>query len=91
MALRWSRNFRRAASECFTELSDFIQNLNADVELYRALKTVTEDKIGMKSFTPEQRRMGVLLRNEFERDGIHLSRSDRQRVISCKMTSLTSA
>ncbi|ETO70753.1 hypothetical protein, variant [Phytophthora nicotianae P1976] len=36
----------------------------------------------MKSFTPEQRRMGNLLRNEFERDGIHLSRSDRQRVIS---------
>ncbi|KAG2764254.1 Mitochondrial intermediate peptidase [Phytophthora cactorum] len=77
-----NENFRRTASECFTELSDFIQNLNADVELYRALKTVTEDKIGMKSFTPEQRRMGILLRNEFERDGIHLSRSDRQRVIS---------
>ncbi|KAE9212451.1 Mitochondrial intermediate peptidase [Phytophthora fragariae] len=77
-----NENFRRAASECFTELSDFIQNLNADVELYRALKTVTEDKIGIKGFTPEQRRMGILLRNEFERDGIHLSRSDRQRVIS---------
>ncbi|KAH7482113.1 hypothetical protein KRP22_012345 [Phytophthora ramorum] len=75
-------NFRRAASECFTDLSDFIQNLNADVELYRALKTVTEDKVGMQSFTPEQRRMGILLRNEFERDGIHLPRADRQRVIS---------
>jgi len=56
--------------------------LNADVEMYRALKTVTEDTIGMASFTPEQRRMGLLLRNEFERDGIHLPRADRQRVIS---------
>ncbi|KAF4317303.1 hypothetical protein BBO99_00005333 [Phytophthora kernoviae] len=74
--------FRRAASECFTDLSDFIQNLNADVELYRTLKTVTESADGMANFSPEQKRMGILLRNEFERDGIHLSRTDRQRVIA---------
>ncbi|RLN44239.1 hypothetical protein BBJ29_007802, partial [Phytophthora kernoviae] len=76
------RQFRRAASECFTDLSDFIQNLNADVELYRTLKTVTESTEGMANFSPEQKRMGILLRNEFERDGIHLSRTDRQRVIA---------
>ncbi|CAH0478649.1 unnamed protein product [Peronospora belbahrii] len=77
-----NEKFRLAASECFTDLSNFIQNLNADVELYRSLKMVTEDKVGMESFTPEQKRMGILLRNEFERDGIHLSRADRQRVVS---------
>uniref|UniRef100_A0AAV1UUX5 Peptidase M3A/M3B catalytic domain-containing protein n=1 Tax=Peronospora matthiolae TaxID=2874970 RepID=A0AAV1UUX5_9STRA len=75
-------NFRRAASECYTDLSNFIQTLNTDVELFQSLKTVMEDKIATESFTPEQKRMGTLLRNEFERDGIHLPRADRQRVIS---------
>lgn len=77
-----NESFRQAASECFTELSDFIQNLNADVSLYRSLKSVLENTSEMRSLTSEQRRMGILLRQEFERDGIHLSRSDRQRVIS---------
>ncbi|CEG46451.1 mitochondrial intermediate [Plasmopara halstedii] len=77
-----NENFRQAASECFTDLSDFIQNLNADTNLYQSLKSVTENTITMNSFTPEQRRMGILLRQEFERDGIHLSRSDRKRAIS---------
>ena len=82
MTCPWCREFRRAASACFTDLSNFIQNLNADVDLYRSLITVTEDPIGMKSFTSEQKRMGILLRNEFERDGIHLPHADRQRVVS---------
>uniref|UniRef100_K3X1H8 Peptidase M3A/M3B catalytic domain-containing protein n=1 Tax=Globisporangium ultimum (strain ATCC 200006 / CBS 805.95 / DAOM BR144) TaxID=431595 RepID=K3X1H8_GLOUD len=73
--------YRNAASECFTDLSDFIQNLNADVDLYRALVTVTENAPLMRSFTEEQRRMGILLRKEFERDGIHLSNQGRKQVI----------
>ncbi|RMX69712.1 hypothetical protein DD238_001718 [Peronospora effusa] len=77
-----NEDFRRAASESFTDLSNFIQNLNADVDLYRSLNTVTKDHISMKIFTPEQKRMGILLRNEFERDGIHLPHADRQRVVS---------
>lgn len=36
----------------------------------------------MKSFTFEQKRMGILLRSEFERDGIHLPHADRQQVVS---------
>ncbi|TMW62237.1 hypothetical protein Poli38472_009730 [Pythium oligandrum] len=73
--------YRHAASVCVTELSDFIQNLNADIDLFNALRTVTENKGLMQSFTEEQRRMAVLLRKEFERDGIHLSHIDRRRVI----------
>lgn len=73
--------YRSAASACFTELSDFIQNLNADVDLYNALRAVSENRALMASFTEEQQRMAVLLRKEFERDGIHLSLRDRQRVI----------
>ncbi|TDH72120.1 hypothetical protein CCR75_001239 [Bremia lactucae] len=75
-------DFRRAASKCFTELSDFIQNLNADKNLYKSIKSVTKNKEEMKSFSAEQRRMAILLRSEFERDGIHLSQRDRQRVIA---------
>ncbi|GLE00291.1 hypothetical protein PINS_up009018 [Pythium insidiosum] len=74
--------YRDAASVCFTDLSDFIQNLNADVDLYAALRAVTEDATQMQSFTEEQRRMAVLLRQEFERDGIHLSHGGRRRVIA---------
>lgn len=43
---------------------------------------VTDDVALMRSLTEEQQRMGLLLRKEFERDGIHLSSHDRQRVIS---------
>jgi intermediate peptidase len=75
------RAYRRAASECYTELSDFIQNLNADVELYRALRAVSEDDALMGSFSEERRRMAVLLRKEYERDGIHLPLEGRRRVI----------
>lgn len=75
------RAFRRAAVECYTELSDFIQNLNADVELYRALKAVAADAPHLASFSPEQRRVTLLLRNEYERDGIHLPLEGRRRVI----------
>ncbi|GAB9468332.1 hypothetical protein Gpo141_00005651 [Globisporangium polare] len=75
-------SYRNAASECFTDLSDFIQNLNADVDLYQALFVVTENVPLMKSFTEEQRRMGILLRKEFERDGIHLSYQGRKQVIN---------
>lgn len=77
-----SRSYRRAASQCFTDLSDFIQQINADVDLYEALRIVTDDVALMRSLTEEQQRMGLLLRKEFERDGIHLSTNDRQRVIS---------
>lgn len=75
------RAFRRAASDCYTELSDFIQNLNADVELYRAIRAVSEDEKLMAAASEEQRRMAELLRNEYERDGIHLSSQGRRRVI----------
>ncbi|KAJ0409475.1 hypothetical protein P43SY_002365 [Pythium insidiosum] len=74
--------YREAASACFTDLSDFIQNLNADVDLYAALRALTEDASQMQSFTEEQRRMAVLLRQEFERDGIHLSHGGRRRVVA---------
>lgn len=64
------------------DLSDFIQNLNADVDLYQALFSVTENAPLMRSFTEEQQRMGTLLRKEFERDGIHLSYQGRKQVIN---------
>ncbi|DAZ94936.1 TPA: hypothetical protein N0F65_012653 [Lagenidium giganteum] len=75
-------SYRNAASECFTDLSDFIQNLNTEVELYQALRDVTENSELMATFTEEQKRMAILLRKEFERDGIHLSHYERKRVIA---------
>ncbi|OQR96885.1 mitochondrial intermediate peptidase [Achlya hypogyna] len=65
----------------FEQLSDFIQQLNADVDMYQCLRAVTEDVSLMTTFTEEQQRVAQLLRAEFERDGIHLDADGRQRVI----------
>ena len=72
---RW----RDSASNAFAILSDYIGQLNADTNLYRALTSITSSHI-FHSLSEEQRRFAVLLKAEFERDGIHLPDSERERV-----------
>ncbi|EQC30747.1 hypothetical protein SDRG_11506 [Saprolegnia diclina VS20] len=73
--------FRAAASASFQYLSSFIQELNADVDMYNCLRAVTDNRSLMAGFTEEQQRVGMLLRAEFERDGIHLDDAGRRRVM----------
>ncbi|ETV78392.1 hypothetical protein, variant 1 [Aphanomyces astaci] len=74
--------FRAAASNSFAQLSTLIQQLNTDTDMYQRLRDVTVDESLMATFTEEQRRVALLLRAEFERDGIHLDANGRANVIS---------
>eukprot|EP00904_Undaria_pinnatifida_P002944 jgi/Undpi1/12650/HiC_scaffold_6.g02318.m1 len=76
------QGFRNAADEAFSCLAEYIQELNADDSLYRALCGVVADEEAMKSFTHEQHRVALLHMAEFERGGIHLRGEDRDEVVS---------
>ena len=69
--------WRQAAQEAFTILSDYIGQLNGNVHLYKALR-------GMNAWYPhlteEQQRFARLLQAEFEHDGIHLPDATRNQV-----------
>ena len=67
--------FREAADATFADLSTFIQELNTNTALHGSLVALTEGPL-MAGLTPEQQRMAVLLKHEFERDGIHLPADD---------------
>ncbi|KAF0689112.1 Aste57867_19384 [Aphanomyces stellatus] len=73
--------FRKAATRSFAQLSTLIQELNTDTDMYLRLRDVTDNAVLMAGFTEEQRRVAVLLRNEFERDGIHLNSAGRDHVM----------
>ncbi|CAN0027816.1 unnamed protein product, partial [Ectocarpus sp. 8 AP-2014] len=74
--------FRFAADEAFSVLAEYIQDLNADDSLYRALCGVVEEEGAMDGFTGEQRRVVGLHMAEFERGGIHLSGEERAEVVA---------
>jgi len=73
-----SLQWRDSASNAFQILSEYISDLNADDGLYESLCThVTSDPETFELLTNEQQRMAILLKREFERDGIHLPKTDR--------------
>lgn len=73
--------WRNAAEEAFHGLSSYMYQLNAFRPLYEALCQITDDEVTIKALNEEQQRMAILLRREFERDGIHLSLSSREKVV----------
>jgi len=75
-----SPEWRHAAGQAFQLLSEYIAELNADVNLYRSLVPITSDPTIMMGLEEEERRMAVMLKKEFERDGIHLKDEERKQV-----------
>lgn len=75
-----SAEWRNAASSAFQILSEYIAELNADTALYQSLVPITSNPEIMQNLTEEERRMAILLQKEFERDAIHLSDQERERV-----------
>ena len=77
------KEWRDAACQAFSIIGEYISELNADVELYSCLDHVSNAvrKSGGEGFTEEQQRMVVLLKAEFERDGIHLPVKERDRLM----------
>lgn len=87
-----SPDWRRAAGDAFGMLSEYIGALNADERLYMSLRRWVFDDLDSKDngannddgrgvlqyLSPEYQRMAHAMRKEFERDGIHLSYSQRE-------------
>jgi intermediate peptidase len=74
--------WRDAANDTYLALASYMFHLNAHVPLYAALCRVTADAALMQSFTEEQRRVALLLRREFERDGINRSPAERRGIVA---------
>ena len=79
-----SEEWRASAERAFGLLSDYMAQLNSDPSLYQALSTVVtnaaENNNTSKSLSEEEGRFAMLLKAEFERDGIHLPEAERERV-----------
>lgn len=88
-----SPEWRRAASDAFGMLSEYIGALNADERLYLSLRRWVFDDLESETahntskdrssgvlqyLSPEYQRMAHAMRKEFERDGIHLTYNERE-------------
>ncbi len=89
-----SPQWRRGATDAFGIVSEYIGNLNADARLYLSLRrfvfdddddddvndaTATTTSFSILSqLSPEYQRMALAMRREFERDGIHLTYTERE-------------
>jgi len=70
-----NREFVQAAERAYVELQDYVATLNADVELYEALRAARRaDEANMSE---ECRRVALTLQEDFERGGIHLRGRNR--------------
>jgi intermediate peptidase len=76
-----SQDWRASAEQAFGELQDHIGALNTDVALYNTLAVILEKhNKGDFTLSPEEERFCILLKREFELDGIHLPDDKRQHV-----------
>ena len=77
-----SDGWREAAEGTYRSLASYMHMLNTHTPLHAALKHITTNAGLMATLTEEQQRMAVLLQREFEREGIHLSDSERAVLVS---------
>lgn len=69
--------WRQSADQTFHYLSDYISQLNSDMRLYQAtLAVANADNSITQQYTAEEQRLIQSLREEFERDGVHLLERD---------------
>jgi intermediate peptidase len=72
-----SAEWRDYAQRAFSVLQEYISTLNTDVRLYKSLSNVTSSPIFLE-LTDEEQRFSILLKREFELDGIHLPDDKRE-------------
>jgi mitochondrial intermediate peptidase len=77
--VHFDSRWRESASSAFSVLSDYITQLNADTNLYQMLQNVTNSTV-FHDLNEEQKRFAQILKDEFERDGIHLPDDKRENV-----------
>jgi len=80
-------HWRNAAGQAFQLLSEYIAELNADVNLFQSLIPITSslDELTSESgqagsWTAEDTRFAMAMKREFERDGIHLRDDQRTEI-----------
>jgi mitochondrial intermediate peptidase len=67
--------FRRAAEETVHNLSDFLHALGHDERLYASLNGLIDNQDVFNSLSEEQKLMAKMMKNDFEKDGVHLEKS----------------
>lgn len=73
-------HWRSAANEAFVILSDYIAQLNGDSSLYNAMQQVVSGSGIVSNLSQEEKRFVLLLKGEFEREGIHLPADKRSQL-----------
>jgi len=71
-----SREYVEAAERAYVTLQEYVARLNADVDLYEALRRARE--VDGRNLNEEGARVALTLQEDFERGGIHLDRATRQ-------------
>ncbi|GBG34523.1 Mitochondrial intermediate peptidase, mitochondrial [Hondaea fermentalgiana] len=73
-------DIRKAAAGAYARLSAYVTKLNMDPALYHPLASMVNDPEVLATLSPEEQRVSISLKLEFERDGIHLSPEEKERV-----------
>ena len=71
-----SREYVIAAEKAYVRLQDYVASLNADGDLYEALRSARERDA--KNLSDEGARVALTLQEDFERGGIHLDPARRR-------------
>jgi len=70
-------SWRAHAEAAFTALNSYINVLNTDLTMYKALKRICDDPETMESLRPEQRRLATVMLAELQHGGIHLGDEEK--------------
>jgi Zn-dependent oligopeptidase len=70
-----------SADDAFHVLAKYIQEINMDENIYNVLKSLTDNEFIFQACTEEERLFVVDMKLEFERGGVHLKGSARERSV----------
>lgn len=73
--------YRKAASQCYSELSSFISEINKNPLIAKSIQNVIENKEIFNKLTREEKMVCIKLYNEFIRDGVYLSPEVKDKVM----------
>ncbi|XP_041089052.1 mitochondrial intermediate peptidase isoform X1 [Polyodon spathula] len=74
--------FREAAEKTCIAIGTAVEKLNTNVDLFKSLKDLLDNKGVMDSLDPETRRVAELFMFDFEISGIHLDKDKRKRAVN---------
>lgn len=75
------QDFVETAQACHEEMFEFMNVLNTDVTLCNKLKTVLEDQNITSKLSDEERKVGEILLDDFEKSGIYMKAGIRDKFI----------